>query len=137
LTAGRRYLNLNAYLRNSGYHDAAWRVSPADPASVLDPRYSIDLARTAERGVLDSIFLPDSPGVAGWKIVTTAEPAAAGNFAFPARTAGRRAQGELWRLHLHHGRRRTPAPRSAPSPSGCPPCPAAWTSPGRRRAWPS
>jgi N-acetyl-S-(2-succino)cysteine monooxygenase len=139
LTAGRRYLNLNAYLRNSGYHEAAWRISPADPASVLDPRYYIDLARTAERGVLDSIFLPDSPGVAefrsqylpgagfdpllllsavanateqvgliatvsttysypwdaarrlatldflshgraGWNIVTTAEPAAAGNF---------------------------------------------------------
>jgi N-acetyl-S-(2-succino)cysteine monooxygenase len=139
LTATRRYLNLNVYLRNSGYHEAAWRVSPADPASVLDPGYYIDLARTAERGVLDSIFLPDSPGVAefrseylpgagldpllllsavatateqvgliatvsttysypwdvarrvatldflshgraGWNIVTTVEPAAAGNF---------------------------------------------------------
>ena len=140
MSAGeRRYLNLNAYLRNSGYHEAAWRVSAADPASVLDPRHYIDLARTAERGVLDSIFLPDSPGVAefrseflpgagldplqllssvatateqvgliatvsttysypwdvarrlatldflshgraGWNIVTTVEPAAAGNF---------------------------------------------------------
>jgi N-acetyl-S-(2-succino)cysteine monooxygenase len=139
VTAGRRFLNLNVYLRNSGYHEAAWRVSPADPAGVLDPRYYISLARTAERGVLDSIFLPDSPGVAefraeylpdagldplqllssvatatdqvgliatasttysypwdvarrlatldflshgraGWNIVTTAEPAAAGNF---------------------------------------------------------
>jgi N-acetyl-S-(2-succino)cysteine monooxygenase len=139
LTAERRYLNLNVYLRNSGYHEAAWRVSPADPASVLDPCHYIDLARTAERGVLDSIFLPDSPGVAefrseylpgagldplqllssvatatdrvgliatvsttysypwdvarrlatldflshgraGWNIVTTVEPAAAGNF---------------------------------------------------------
>jgi alkanesulfonate monooxygenase SsuD/methylene tetrahydromethanopterin reductase-like flavin-dependent oxidoreductase (luciferase family) len=139
LTAEPRYLNLNAYLRNSGYHEAAWRVSSADPASVLDPRYYINLARTAERGVLDSIFLPDSPGVAefrseylpgagldplqllssvaaateqvgliatasttysypwdvarrvatldylsrgraGWNIVTTVEPAAAGNF---------------------------------------------------------
>jgi FMN-dependent oxidoreductase (nitrilotriacetate monooxygenase family) len=135
----RKYLNLNVYLRNSGYHEAAWRVSPEDPAAVLDPRYYIDLARTAERGALDSIFLPDSPGVAefrseylpgagldplqllssvatmteqvgliatvsttysfpwdvarrlatldflshgraGWNIVTTAEPAAAGNF---------------------------------------------------------
>ena len=105
----RRYLNLNAYLRNSGYHEAAWRVSPADPASVLDPAYYIELARTAERGVLDSIFLPDSPGVAELRAeylpdagldplqllssvatateqvgliatVTTAEPAAAGNF---------------------------------------------------------
>jgi N-acetyl-S-(2-succino)cysteine monooxygenase len=139
LTADRRHLNLNVYLRNSGYHEAAWRVSAADPASVLDPRHYIDLARTAERGVLDSIFLPDSPGVAefrseylpgagldplqllssvatatgqvgliatvsttysypwdvarrlatldflshgraGWNIVTTVEPAAAGNF---------------------------------------------------------
>src|ERR1700722_19190458 len=64
MSTGRRYLNLNAYLRNSGYHEAAWRVSPADPADVLDPRHYIALARTAERGVLDSIFLPDSPGVA-------------------------------------------------------------------------
>ncbi len=67
MTAERRYLNLNAYLRNSGYHEAAWRVSPADPASVLDPRHYIELARTAERGVLDSIFLPDSPGVAEFR----------------------------------------------------------------------
>jgi N-acetyl-S-(2-succino)cysteine monooxygenase len=139
LADARRYLNLNVYLRNSGYHEAAWRLSAADPASVLDPRYYIGLARTAERGVLDSIFLPDSPGVAefrseylpgagfdplqllssvatateqvgliatvsttysfpwdvarrlatldflshgraGWNIVTTVEPAAAGNF---------------------------------------------------------
>jgi len=58
---------LNAYLRNSGYHEAAWRVSPNDPASVLDPRYYINLAQTAERGVLDSIFLPDSPGVAEFR----------------------------------------------------------------------
>ena len=67
MTAERRYLNLNAYLRNSGYHEAAWRVSSADPASVLDPRHYIRLAKTAERGVLDSIFLPDSPGVAGFR----------------------------------------------------------------------
>lgn len=67
MTAERRYLNLNAYLRNSGYHEAAWRISPADPAIVLDPRHYIDLARTAERGVLDSIFLPDSPGGAEFR----------------------------------------------------------------------
>jgi N-acetyl-S-(2-succino)cysteine monooxygenase len=63
----RRYLNLNVYLRNSGYHEAAWRVSPEDPGQVLDPRHYIGLARTAERGVLDSIFLPDSPGVAEFR----------------------------------------------------------------------
>ena len=63
----RRYLNLNVYLRNSGYHEAAWRVSAADPAGVLDPRHYIELAKTAERGILDSIFLPDSPGVAEFR----------------------------------------------------------------------
>lgn len=67
MTAERRYLNLNVYLRNSGYHEAAWIVSPDDPAAVLDPRHYIELARTAERGVLDSIFLPDSPGVAEFR----------------------------------------------------------------------
>jgi N-acetyl-S-(2-succino)cysteine monooxygenase len=67
MTAERRYLNLNAYLRNSGYHEAAWRVSAADPAAVLDPRHYIGLARAAERGVLDSVFLPDSPGVAEFR----------------------------------------------------------------------
>jgi N-acetyl-S-(2-succino)cysteine monooxygenase len=136
---GRRHLHLNAYLRNSGYHESAWKVAPADPGSVLDVRHYIELARIAERGVLDCIFLPDSPGVAefrseylpgagfdpvallsavatatervgliatvsttysfpwdvarrlatldflsrgraGWNIVTTVEPAAAGNF---------------------------------------------------------
>jgi N-acetyl-S-(2-succino)cysteine monooxygenase len=133
------FLNLNAYLRNSGYHESAWKVAPADPGAVLDVEHFIQLARIAERGRLDSIFLPDSPGVAefrseylpgvgfdpvallsavastteqvgliatvsttyslpwdvarrlatldflshgraGWNIVTTVEPAAAGNF---------------------------------------------------------
>jgi FMN-dependent oxidoreductase (nitrilotriacetate monooxygenase family) len=63
----RRYLNLNVYLRSSGYHESAWRVSAAEPAAVLDPAHYIGLARTAEGGVLDSIFLPDSPGVAEFR----------------------------------------------------------------------
>jgi hypothetical protein len=29
-------LRLNAYLRNSGYHESAWKVSDVDPAVVLD-----------------------------------------------------------------------------------------------------
>ena len=61
------YLNLNAYLRNSGYHESAWKVSPADPASVLDVAHYVQLARTAERGVIESIFLPDSPGEAEFR----------------------------------------------------------------------
>jgi len=64
---GRRYLNLNAYLRNPGYHESAWKVSDADPARVLEIDSYIELARIAERGVLDAIFLPDSPGVAEFR----------------------------------------------------------------------
>ena len=189
----RRYLNLNAYLRNSGYHEAAWRVSPADPASVLDPAYYIELARTAERGVLDSIFLPDSPGVAelraeylpdagldplqllssvatateqvgliatvsttysypwdvarrlatldflshgraGWNIVTTAEPAAAGNFGDqphpPATDRYERAREyvevvlELWDAWARRRRGQVPADRPVGRPGQAAPAPA-------------
>ncbi|HEU5420156.1 MAG TPA: NtaA/DmoA family FMN-dependent monooxygenase [Streptosporangiaceae bacterium] len=66
-TDTRRFLTLNAYLRNSGYHESAWIVGPQDPASVLDVRHYAELARTAERGILDSIFLPDSPGNAEFR----------------------------------------------------------------------
>lgn len=67
MTAARRYLTLNAYLRNSGNHKAGWRVSPVGPVSLLDPRHYIGLARTAGRDMLDSIFLPDSPGLADFR----------------------------------------------------------------------
>ena len=55
MTDTRRYLMLNAYLRNSGYHEAAWRASPADPASALDPRHNIEPGpdRRARRPGLD------------------------------------------------------------------------------------
>ena len=68
MSAGQqRFLNLNAYLRNPGYHESAWKVQAADPASVLDIRGLIELAQTAERGIVDSIFLPDSPGTAEFR----------------------------------------------------------------------
>jgi FMN-dependent oxidoreductase (nitrilotriacetate monooxygenase family) len=62
-----RHLDLNAYLRNSGYHESAWKVGATDPARVLDPAYYVELARTAERGAIDAIFLPDSPGEAEFR----------------------------------------------------------------------
>jgi FMN-dependent oxidoreductase (nitrilotriacetate monooxygenase family) len=65
--APRQHLNLNTYIRNSGYHESAWKVSPGDPRSVLETDYYVELAKIAERGVLDSLFLPDSPGVAEFR----------------------------------------------------------------------
>jgi FMN-dependent oxidoreductase (nitrilotriacetate monooxygenase family) len=61
------HLVLNAYLRNSGYHESAWKVSPDDPAVVVDPAHYVRLARIAERGTIDAIFLPDSPGEAEFR----------------------------------------------------------------------
>ena len=63
----RRLLNLNVYLRNPGYHESAWKVQDADPASVLEIGGLIALAQIAERGFIDSIFLPDSPGTAEFR----------------------------------------------------------------------
>jgi N-acetyl-S-(2-succino)cysteine monooxygenase len=45
------FLTLNAYLRNSGYHEAAWRVGAEDPAAILDPAHYVKLAKITERGI--------------------------------------------------------------------------------------
>jgi FMN-dependent oxidoreductase (nitrilotriacetate monooxygenase family) len=60
-------LQLNAYLRNSGYHESAWKVSGADPAAVLHPEWYVRLAQTAEQAAISAIFLPDSPGEAEFR----------------------------------------------------------------------
>jgi len=60
-------LRLNAYLRNSGYHESAWKVSDADPAAVLDLDWYVQLARIAEEAAIEAIFLPDSPGEAEFR----------------------------------------------------------------------
>ncbi len=64
MTTAHRHLHLNAFLMNVGHHDAAWRLPGAQPERVTDVRYFQQLARTAERGKLDSIFFAD--GLALW-----------------------------------------------------------------------
>ncbi|HEY9369511.1 LLM class flavin-dependent oxidoreductase [Streptomyces sp.] len=59
-----RRLHLNAFLMNAGHHDAAWRHPRTQPERVTDLRYFQQLAQTAERGLLDSVFLAD--GLALW-----------------------------------------------------------------------
>ncbi|WP_031079906.1 LLM class flavin-dependent oxidoreductase [Streptomyces sp. NRRL S-118] len=59
-----RRLHLNAFLMNAGHHDAAWRHPATTPERVTDLAYFQELARTAERGLLDSVFLAD--GLALW-----------------------------------------------------------------------
>jgi N-acetyl-S-(2-succino)cysteine monooxygenase len=65
--SSQRFANLNVYLRNPGYHESAWKVQDADPADVLEIGSLVRLAQVAERGIIDSIFLPDSPGTAEFR----------------------------------------------------------------------
>ncbi|MFE0027609.1 LLM class flavin-dependent oxidoreductase [Amycolatopsis sp. NPDC059021] len=57
-------LHLNAFVMPNGHHEAAWRHPSADPRRARTLRHYADIARTAERGKLDSLFLAD--GVALW-----------------------------------------------------------------------
>jgi FMN-dependent oxidoreductase (nitrilotriacetate monooxygenase family) len=48
---------------SSGHHEAAWRLPESDPDADFDPRHWTRLAQLAERGMMDSIFLADGPGL--------------------------------------------------------------------------
>jgi FMN-dependent oxidoreductase (nitrilotriacetate monooxygenase family) len=48
-----------------GCHGGAWRTGEVDPRAGADIGYYQHVARIAERGTLDAIFLADSPGLQG------------------------------------------------------------------------
>ena len=57
--AAGRTLHLGAFLYGTGHHAAAWR-HPASPVERLgDVAWYEELARTAERGLLDAVFFAD------------------------------------------------------------------------------
>ncbi|MFJ2726138.1 LLM class flavin-dependent oxidoreductase [Streptomyces collinus] len=56
-----RLLHLNAFLMNTGHHEASWRLPESDPYAHVDLAHYVRLARTAERGTFDSLFLADGP----------------------------------------------------------------------------
>lgn len=57
-------LHLNAFLMGVGHHEAAWRHPRTDPRALDDVAHFQNLARIAERGTFDSVFLAD--GVQIW-----------------------------------------------------------------------
>jgi FMN-dependent oxidoreductase (nitrilotriacetate monooxygenase family) len=59
-----RELHLNAFLMGVGHHEAAWRHPRTDPHALDDVTHFQNLARIAERGTFDSVFLAD--GVQIW-----------------------------------------------------------------------
>ena len=60
-----RTLHLNAFLMSTGHHEASWRLPESDPRANTDIEHYKALARTAERGTFDSLFLADSPQLWG------------------------------------------------------------------------
>jgi FMN-dependent oxidoreductase (nitrilotriacetate monooxygenase family) len=60
-----RTLHLNAFLHSVGHHEAAWRLPESNPTANTDIAHYQQLARIAEEGKLDSVFLADQPGLFG------------------------------------------------------------------------
>ncbi|MFD4503974.1 LLM class flavin-dependent oxidoreductase [Streptomyces sp. NPDC058457] len=60
-----RQLHLNAFLMTTGHHEASWRLPESDPYAHVDLAHYVRLARTAERGTFDSLFLADGPHLWG------------------------------------------------------------------------
>ncbi|WP_223829847.1 LLM class flavin-dependent oxidoreductase [Paenibacillus arenilitoris] len=51
---------MNLFAHGTGHHEAAWRLPEADPRQTLDIDYYRHLARVAERGLMDSLFVSDA-----------------------------------------------------------------------------
>ena len=60
-----RQLHLNAFLMSTGHHEASWRLPESNPFAATDVAHYAELARIAERGTFDSLFLADSPQLTG------------------------------------------------------------------------
>jgi FMN-dependent oxidoreductase (nitrilotriacetate monooxygenase family) len=62
-----RPLHFNAFIWPNGYHESAWRIVEDDVRGVLGLSYYADIARIAERGLMDSIFLADNIAIAEYR----------------------------------------------------------------------
>lgn len=72
-----RQLNLNAFLHDTGHHEASWRHPDSSAERTLDVSFYQDIARRAEDAKLDAIFLADIPAVlapGGHRPVSSLEP---------------------------------------------------------------
>ncbi|MGW0020255.1 LLM class flavin-dependent oxidoreductase [Rhodococcus sp. NPDC003382] len=59
-----RQLHLNTNALNAGKHPAAWRIQD-DPRGIVHIEYYRNIARIAERGTFDALFLADGPALPG------------------------------------------------------------------------
>ncbi|GAA3408855.1 LLM class flavin-dependent oxidoreductase [Paenibacillus hodogayensis] len=59
MSQSARKLHLNAFLFGTGHHEASWRLPGAAPEKNTEFSHIRAIAQTAERGLLDSLFLAD------------------------------------------------------------------------------
>ncbi|GMK41740.1 monooxygenase [Paenibacillus sp. CCS19] len=52
--------HFNVFMRGSGHHSAAWKHPDSSPKEDLDLDYYANIARIAERGLFDSLFMADN-----------------------------------------------------------------------------
>ncbi|MGH3761342.1 LLM class flavin-dependent oxidoreductase [Actinophytocola sp.] len=53
-------IHLNLFLLLPGHHDSAWLHPECESARVTDVSYYLELARVAEQGLMDSVFVADA-----------------------------------------------------------------------------
>lgn len=68
MSEASRKVHLNVFLRATGHHAGAWRHDDSHPELELDIDYLGQLAKIAERGKLDSVFLADGYAGGGSKL---------------------------------------------------------------------
>lgn len=59
----QRKLRLGAFVMATGHHVAAWRHPGSQIDSGINIDHYVEVAKTAERGLFDQLFVADSPGV--------------------------------------------------------------------------
>ncbi len=59
----QRELHLNVNLLHSGVYASAWRQPESDPRAFIDVNHYVRVAKIAERGKFDAIFLADTPAI--------------------------------------------------------------------------
>lgn len=75
--ANSRQLHLNLFVMGTGHHEAAWRLNASEPQNVTRIQHYVHLAKVAERGLLDSLFLADAyglPPAIQYKVLMSLEP---------------------------------------------------------------
>ncbi|MFM9939563.1 MAG: LLM class flavin-dependent oxidoreductase [Hyphomicrobiaceae bacterium] len=58
-----KLMHLNLFIQSRGHHEASWRHPGASKLPLTDIDYTVQMARKAEAGLFDSIFLADVLGL--------------------------------------------------------------------------